>query len=241
MPTINLGYGKSSIAFDFDEHRFQVLGEPETQNTLTDVQIGERLDSPVDSGKIEEIIQPGESVLLVVPDATRRTASGQIVNLLVRRLIANGTMPFDIRIIFATGIHRKVSEEEKREIITPFIAQRVKMLDHNARDLAQLVNFGETKSGIPIQLNRALTEHDHTIIIGGINFHYFAGFTGGRKLICPGLGSARTVSETHKLAFACDRKTRREGVGTGLLDGNAVHEAFVEAAGKVKVDRKSVV
>ena len=232
MQAINLGYGKSSIAFDFDANRFQILGEAETQNPLSDAEIGERFDAPVDSKTLEEIIQPGESILLVVPDATRRTASGQIVNLLVRRLIAGGTMPFDIRIIFATGIHRKVTEEEKREIVTPFIAQRIKMLDHNARDLAQIVNFGASESGIPIQLNRALTEHDHTIIIGGINFHYFAGFTGGRKLICPGLGSTRTISDTHKLAFDGENKTRREGVGSSELDGNAVHEAFMEVVEK---------
>jgi nickel-dependent lactate racemase len=232
MPTINLGYGKSSIEFDFDENCFQVLGEAETQKPLTDVEIGERFDAPVDSKTLEEIIKPGESVLFVVPDATRQTACGQIINLLVRRLIANGTMPFDIRVIFATGIHHKVTDEEKREIVTPFIAQRIKMLDHNPRDLVQIVNFGETSGGIPIQLNRALTEHDHVIIIGGINFHYFAGFTGGRKLICPGLASTRTVSETHKLAFDCETKTRREGVGTAKLDGNAVHEVFMEIAEK---------
>jgi nickel-dependent lactate racemase len=234
MSKINLGYGKSSIEFDFEENRFQVLGEtPETQEALSDAEIGERFDKPFDSKIIEEIVKPNESVLLVVPDATRQTASGQIVNLLIRRLIANGTMPFDIRIIFATGIHRKVTDQEKREIVTPFIAQRVKMLDHNPRDLAQIVNFGKTSGGIPIQLNRALSEHDHTVIIGGINFHYFAGFTGGRKLICPGLGSTRTISETHKLAFDCENKTRREGVGSGKLAGNAVHEAFTEVVEKL--------
>lgn len=232
MSKVNLGYGKSSIEFHFDDNRFQILGEMENQKPLSDIEIGERFDAPVDSKTLEEIVNPGESVLFVVPDATRRTACGQIINLLVRRLIANGTMPFDIRVIFATGIHRKVTEEEKREIVTPFIAQRIKMLDHNSRDLAQIVNFGESKSGIPIQLNRALTEHDHTIVIGGVNFHYFAGFTGGRKLICPGLGSTRTVGETHKLAFDCENKTRREGVGTAKLDGNAVHEAFMEVVEK---------
>lgn len=232
MPTINLGYGRSSVEFEFDENRFQVLGEMEKQKPLTDIEIGERFDAPVDSKTLEEIVKPGESVLFVVPDATRRTACGQIINLLVRRLIANGTMPFDIRVIFATGIHRKVTDEEKLEIVTPFIAQRIKMLDHNPRDLMQIVNLGKTSGGIPIQLNRALTEHDHTIIIGGVNFHYFAGFTGGRKLICPGLASTRTVSETHKLAFDCETKTRREGVGTARLDGNAVHEVFMEIAEK---------
>ncbi|CAN5625337.1 nickel-dependent lactate racemase [soil metagenome] len=233
MSLINLGYGKSSISFEFKEENFSVLGETENQNPLSDAEINEKLDAPIDSKTIEEIIKQGETVLIVVPDATRKSASGQIVNLLVRRLIANGTMPFDISIIFATGIHRAVTEAEKQEILTPFIAQRIKTLDHNARDLMQFVRLGEIGNGIPVELNRALVEHDHTIIIGAINFHYFAGFTGGRKLICPGLASSRTISETHKLAFDCETKNRRENVDTGILNGNAVHEAFIEAVEKL--------
>lgn len=237
MPNIQLKYGKSHISFDFDENRFQILGDERRFAPLTDAEIGNRFDNPLDSKLLEEIVGAGETVLIVVPDATRQTASGQIVNLLIRRLIASGTMPFDINIIFATGIHRKVSEDEKKELLTPFIAQRVKTLNHNARDLMllagleskQFVSFG-TSDGIPIELNRALIEHDKVIIVGGVTFHYFAGFTGGRKLICPGLASERTIAATHALAFDCETKTRRAGVETGNLDGNAVHEAFMSVA-----------
>jgi lactate racemase len=240
MPTIELRYGKTRIPFSYDENQFEILGSEERLAPLTDAEIGARLDNPIASKPLEEIVGEGESVLLVVPDATRRTACGQIVNLLVRRLIANGTMPFNISIIFATGIHRQVATEEKRELLTPFIFQRIKTLDHTAKDLMQtaglgskqFVNLGEI-NGAPIELNRALVEHDHVIIIGGITFHYFAGFTGGRKLICPGLASARTTSATHALAFDCRTKSRRTGVGTGILNGNAVHEAFMEAASKI--------
>ncbi len=234
MSEINLAYGKSIFNFNFDENRFQVLGNAEEHSALTDVEIGAKLDNPIDSQTIEEIVQPNETVLIVVPDATRRTASGQIVNLIVRRLIAGGTMPFDIRIIFATGIHRRVTEAEKQSILTGFIAQRIKTLDHNPRDLAQIVRLGETADKIPIELNRALTEHDRVIIVGGVTFHYFAGFTGGRKLICPGLASSRTISETHRLAFDCRTKARRKGVEAGVLDGNAVHEAFMEVVERMK-------
>jgi nickel-dependent lactate racemase len=233
MPTIKLAYGKSTINFAFDENQFEIIGKSVETSALTDIEIGAKLDNPIDSKPLEEIINAGESVLIVVPDATRQTASGQIVNLLVRRLIAGGTMPFDIRIIFATGIHRRVTDAEKRELLTPFIHQRIKTLDHNARDLAQIVRIGETDDGIPIAVNRALLEHDHVIIVGGISFHYFAGFTGGRKLICPGLASSQTISATHKLAFDCEIKSRRKGVGTGLLDGNAVHEAFTKVVAKI--------
>lgn len=233
MPKIQLKYGNARFPFEYDENLFSVIGEEKQEKALTDVEIGEAFDNPIDSKTIEEIVQPNETVLIVVPDATRQVAAGQIVNLLVRRLIANGTLPFEITCIFATGIHRAVTEREKQEILTPFIAQRIKTLNHNARDLVALARIGEMKNGTPIDLNRALFEHDHVVLIGGVTFHYFAGFTGGRKLICPGLASSRTISKTHKLAFDCERKERRRGVGTGILDGNAVHEAFMEVAEKI--------
>lgn len=233
MRKIQLKYGKTQFPFEYDENIFSVLGSEKAEKSLTDVEIGEAFDDPIDSKTIEEIVQPNETILIVVPDATRRVAAGQIANLLVRRLIANGTLPFEITCIFANGIHRPVTEKEKQEILTPFIAQRIKTLNHNARDLVMLARIGETKNGTPIEINRALLEHDHVILISGITFHYFAGFTGGRKMICPGLASSRTISETHKLAFDCELKTRREKVGAGILDGNAVHEAFLEVAEKI--------
>ena len=233
MPKIDLKYGRSIIPIEFDARRFEILGHGFEKKPFSDVEIGARFDDPIDSASIDEIVNPGDSVLVVVPDATRQTACGQVVNLVVRRLIAGGTAPHEIRIIFATGIHRKVTQAEKAAILTPFIAQRIKTIDHDPRDLMQLIQMGETSGGLPIELNRALIEHDHVIIIGGISFHYFAGFTGGRKLVCPGLASARTISATHKLAFDCDTKSRRRGVDTGLLDGNAVNEAFMEIVAKI--------
>lgn len=230
MPEIQLKYGNSSIPVVYDEARFSVLRAADGFAPLSDAELGAKLDAPIGSKPLEEKVRPGERVLFVVPDATRRTACGQVINLLVRRLIANGTAPHEMAVIFSTGIHRSVTDEERSAILTPFIAQRIKMLDHGPRDLMQIMRVGETASGIPVELNRALVEYDHVVLLGGVSFHYFAGFTSGRKLICPGLASAKTISATHKLAFDCERKTRREGVGSGLLDGNAVHEAFVEAA-----------
>jgi nickel-dependent lactate racemase len=234
MPVIQLKYGPTSIPFEYAEDRFEILSAADDPPPLSDVELNDKLDTPIGSDKLDDIIRPGETVLFVVPDATRRAACGQIINILVRRLIANGTAPHEMSVIFATGIHRPVTESEKHEILTSFIAQRIKTMDHNPRDLARLVRAGETSGGIAVELDRALGEFDRVVLIGGVTFHYFAGFTGGRKLICPGLASSRTISATHKLAFDCDRMTRREGVGTGLLDGNAVHEAFVEAASFIK-------
>ncbi len=233
MANIQLRYGSSHFYYEFDEGRFEALEPEQAGKPLGDLEVSAKLDRPVGMPPIEENIGPGEKVLIVVPDATREVGCGQVLNILVRRLIANGTAPFDISLIFATGIHRAVTEEEKISILTPFIAQRIKALDHRPRDISRIVRLGESSNGIPVELNRALVENDHVILIGGIAFHYFAGFTGGRKLICPGLASTRTVSATHKLAFDCEKMSRRDGVGSGKLSGNPVHDAFVEAASKI--------
>ena len=234
MPEIYVKYGRTEIPFSYDAERFEVLDNDRETKPLSDIEIGQAFDNPIDTMPLEEIVNAGETVLFVVPDATRQTAAGQMINLLVRRLIANGTMPHEMAVIFATGIHRAVTEDEKHAILTPFIAQRLKTIHHDARNLAQLVRVGETSGGIPVELNRALMDFDHVVLIGGVTFHYFAGFTGGRKLICPGLASSRTIAATHKLAFDCEIKDRRDGVGPGLLDGNAVHAAFLEAASFAK-------
>lgn len=225
MMTIQLGYGRGTIPFEFDEGRFEVLeAEAREERPLTDAEVGALIDDPLDSQPLEDIISPGESVLIVVSDATRATGSAQVVNLLVRRLIALGVAPYDLRLIFATGIHRPVTREEKAELLTPFIVQRVRTLAHDPDAAAQHAPFGETERGTPVELNRALFEHSHVILTGSVGFHYFAGFTGGRKSVCPGLASRRTIEATHLQALDFEIGGRRAGVGTGRLDGNAVHE-----------------
>lgn len=225
MSELELGYGSGFVSFAYDKARFRVLEAKVTmERPLSDAEVGACLDAPIDSPPLEEIIEPGASVLIVVSDATRATASAQVVNLLVRRLIELGVAPLDINIIFATGIHRAVTPAEKRELLTPFITQRIKTIDHDALDASSMIQLGATRNGTPVEVNRALKEHDHVILTGGVGFHYFAGYTGGRKSICPGLASARTIEATHMLALDFERGGRRAGVGAGLLDGNAVHE-----------------
>lgn len=235
MQQIDLDYGAHFLSLEYDPQQFILLNQPFSEPApLNDIQIGDALDSPIASRPLAELLKPGQSVLIVVSDATRATGSAQVVNLLVRRLIENGIAPTDIAIIFATGIHRPVTAEERRELVTPFIVQRIRTFDHDAADANQLADYGTTKRGTKVELNRTLGEFDHTIITGGIGFHYFAGFTGGRKSICPGLASADTIRETHMLALDPQTGKRRGGVGTGLLEGNAVHEECEEIAGLVK-------
>src|SRR5919112_791979 len=193
MTRVELGYGRATLAFEFEGGRFRVLeSEAPDEKPLTDAEVGAAIDDPLDSQPLEDIVSPGESVLVVVSDATRATGSAQVLNLLVRRLVALGVAPYDLRVIFGTA-----------------------------------------ESGTPVELNRALFEHSHVVLTGGVSFHYFAGFTGGRKSVCPGLAGARTVEATHLQALDFERGGRRAGVGAGRLDGNAVHEECERVAAEV--------
>jgi nickel-dependent lactate racemase len=222
---IELAYGRNAVTFECDADRFSVIADRSiSQNPLTDFAVGAAFDSPIASPPLDEIVDSSDSVLIVVSDATRATASAQMVNLLMRRLVQLGVSPARTAVIFATGIHRRVTEQEKLELLTSFILQRLQVLDHDPYDPAKLTSFGVTKTGVDVELSSALQQYSRVIVIGGINFHYFAGFTGGRKSICPGLASAKTIEATHMLALDFATGGRKAGVGTGLLDGNAVHE-----------------
>jgi lactate racemase len=225
MTEIELSYGRVLVSLAFDEERIRVLSRTDNnERPLSDFEIGTALDTPIGSPPLEDLVSAGETILIVVSDATRATASAQIVNLLIRRLIQFGIAPTDIAIIFATGIHRPVTQAEKLALLTPFVVQRIRTIDHDPHD-SEPLRLGEFAGGTAIEVNRLLRDYSHVIVTGAIGFHYFAGFTGGRKSICPGLASARTIEATHLLALDFERGGRRAGVGTGLLDGNAVHEA----------------
>ena len=234
MPTIQLGYGQSKIDFDYEPARFQILAPDKSDShPLSDVEINAALDAPIESPPLEDLITPEDTVLIVVSDATRATGSAQVINLLVRRLIENGIQPNDIAVIFATGIHRAVRPQEKTDLLTSFIAQRIRTIDHDSSDSAHLIQVGTMENGTSIEVNRALKEFSKVIITGAVGFHYFAGFTGGRKSICPGLAATATIEATHMLALDFERGGRRMGVGTGLLDGNAVSEGCDRVAGTI--------
>jgi nickel-dependent lactate racemase len=232
-----LAYGRGSYEFDYDPERFSVVNTgKETETSLSDFEVGDSFDAPIASPPLDEIVSSDDSVLIVVSDATRATASAQIVNLLVRRLVQAGVSPAAMAIIFATGIHRPVTEKEKIELLSPFIVQRLRILQHDAYDQSRLISLGTTANGVTVEVNNALKEFSRVIITGGVTFHYFAGFTGARKSICPGLASAKTIEATHMLALDFETGGRRAGVQTGRLDGNAVHEECESVASMVSPD-----
>ena len=224
---MKLAYGRGAIELDFDVDRFELINRANDESPLSDFEIG------LEFGDLDEIVSSADSVLIVVSDATRATASAQVVNLLVRRLVQAGVSPSRMAVIFATGIHRAVTEKEAVELLSPFIVQRLRIIQHDAYDQSRLTTLGTTDSGVTVEVNSALPAFSRVFLTSGVTFHYFAGFTGGRKTICPGLASAKTIEATHMLALDFDTGGRRAGVQTGRLEGNAVHEECERVASMI--------
>ncbi len=152
-------------------------------------------------------------------DHTRMTPTAKVLAHLGAALLDR-----DPTLIVATGIHRAPTEDELRRILGPsYDALRKRTVIHDARDAAQMVRVGTTSRGTEVSLNRRVVEADRVLVIGSVEPHYFAGFTGGRKSIVPGVAAHDTVEQNHALAMS-------PGSRALALDGNPVHEDMAEAA-----------
>jgi nickel-dependent lactate racemase len=228
--TIMLGYGTSELRLDFSPDRFSPLMPHDSEaRCLTDGELGAALDEPIGAPRLEEIIGKNDRVLLVVPDATRVAGVERLAPLIVQRLNLHGLSDSQIEILIGGGIHRPPTTVEINRILGERIASRFAVHHHDANDESSIVKLGHTTRGTPVELNRRLLECDHVIALGAITFHYFAGFSGGRKAILPGCASARAIRANHLLSFDLERLQKREGVASAVLDGNAVHEDMDEA------------
>jgi nickel-dependent lactate racemase len=230
--TVNLGYGARHLPFSFDAQQFSLLAHRAAESAPpTDADLHARLNAPVNSPRLEEIIEPHERVVVVVPDATRAACVNRVAPLLVERLNRHGLSDGQISFLIGGGIHRAPTREEIRSILGPDLPGRIEVHPHDANDSASHASLGTTKRGTPVVLNRRLVEADHTVVVGAISFHYIAGFSGGRKAILPGCAAERSIQANHLLSFDLETLEKRPGIASGCLDGNPVHEDMLEAVG----------
>ncbi len=153
--------------------------------------------NPVDAPPLEEFLSGAARVLVIVNDATRPTPTAAVLDAIGDTLAAH-----DARFIVATGAHRAPTEDEYRFILGAHYGRfRGRIESHDARDETSLADLGATRNGTPILLNRKVVGADRIVVIGSVEPHYFAGYTGGRKAILPGVAGYRTIQANHKLAL----------------------------------------
>ena len=232
MQTIALDYGHGQIPFRFDPGQFAVLTAHDGEaRGLSDAEIQAILDVPLGTPPLEEIVKPDDSVVIVVPDATRSAGVQHIAPLLVGRLNARGLADTQISVLIGGGIHRAPTPAEVRAILGDSLPNKIAVHPHDASDIRTHAMLGTTSRGTPVELNRRLVEADHVIVVGAISFHYIAGFSGGRKAILPGCAAERSIQANHLLSFDRETLEKRAGIVSGCLEGNVVHQDMQEAVG----------
>ncbi len=235
---IDVPYGKDEhLAVELPEARLAGILEPndvpiadERETLLRDVR------EPLDAPPLAEFLRGGQEVLFIVNDATRPTPTARVLDAIGDVLEADGAGPLaeaPIRFIVATGIHRAPTEEEYRQCFGAHLDTfRDRIHAHDART-DEMVTLGTSKNGTVMEVNRLGAEAAKIVIIGSVEPHYFAGYTGGRKSFLPGIASHRTIEQNHKLALSSDAKAL-------ALEGNPVHEDMIDALATVRTEVFSI-
>ena len=239
MSKLKLKYGKKEKEIYFSGkspmERLTPLSRP-TENFKNIIE--KALDNPLASPPLEKIVEPGETVCIIISDLTR---SWQKIDcflpLIIERLNQAGIDDQSISIIIATGTHRSHSIKEKKKLVGSDIYKRCKIIDHDCRDKKQLSYLGRTSLGTPVEVNKTALNADKLILTGGIVFHDLAGWSGGRKSIVPGIASYEAIMKNHSLALA-ERELGgiKDEVRCANFDNNPVHKDMEEAIDMIKPD-----
>lgn len=229
---MELKYGQGSIKLSLESKNIlKILLPGEVRFSLNpEDKLKNLLKNPIGSLSLKELIfqKRAKNVLIIVNDITRPTPYNIILPSLLNELRQIGIKKKNIIFIIATGIHRSNSEEETKDIFGEDLVSTYKFINHNA-DSSDLDYWGKLKSGNELWVNPIVPEVDFIITTGVIVPHYFAGFSGGRKSILPGICGRKTIEANHARMVYPDSRA-------GNLKGNPVHEEMQEAAEKVGVD-----
>lgn len=234
MPVIKLPYGADFLEVDIPEERLNgilvsKLHHYKPQSSQEEL-VRQALENPIGTPKLKEIAKGKNKVCIISSDHTRPVPSKIIMPLILEE-IRKGNPDADITILISTGCHRETTKEELEAKFGPEIVSKEKIHVHNCDDESMLVNIGVLPSGGLLIINKLAVEADLLIAEGFIEPHFFAGFSGGRKSVLPGIASRATVMYNHNAEFINNEKAR-----TGILDGNPIHVDMLYAARAARLD-----
>ena len=234
MKRFSLRFGKGTVEFQIPEEHllYDLMGK--NYPALPDLAAAylHSLDHPIDAPPLKEIVKPNDTVAITVSDITRAwQKNASTLSLLIDYLNQAGVPDSKITVIIAVGNHRLNTETEFVEICSPAVCHRIKVVNHDARDTANMVTLGKTSRGTEVSLNRIVVEADKVILTGGVIYHFMVGYGGGRKSVVPGVASLKTIQQNHLWSLS-------PTLGSGSSDycqnmitkGNPQHEDMMEVA-----------
>ena len=228
MQRVKLAYGSTFFEVDIPEHNFLGVFEPQAVAAVEDERtlLQNALAHPIGSLPLRELARTGGQVAIITSDLSRPCPSKKMLPHILAELESAGVIDQDIIIVLALGLHRKMTPAEIEAALGPEIIQRIRVLNHDVDDT---VHIGVTSAGTPVEIYRPIIEAQLRICLGNLEFHYFAGYSGGAKALFPGCASRAAIAANHRMIML------PEAAG-GRLENNPLRIDLEEAADMVGVD-----
>jgi len=202
--TITLPYtDKTTLTLTFDERNLGEVIRPASVAPIADsnAAIARALDAPLGLPPLAECVRPGQRVLILSDDNTRSTPTARILPVVLERLRRAGVRAQDIEILIAAGTHRPMTDAEITLKLGVDVAAQYRVTRHECHNPAALYHAGVSREGIPVWLNRRVREAEFVIGIGNVVPHPHVGWSGGAKILCPGVAGAETVAAFHRVGI----------------------------------------
>ena len=233
MKKLLFPYGKNQLDYEFNEKELVGVLTSSIEEYTPEAEgyelVKKALEFPIASKKLSELSRGKQNIVIIASDHTRPVPSKIIIPQMLAE-IRKGNPDADITILIATGCHR---ETTKQELINKFgeeIVAKEKIYIHDCDEKEKLVNIGVLPSGGQCEINKIALDADLLVAEGFIEPHFFAGFSGGRKSVLPGIASKKTVLANHCSKFIDSPYAR-----TGILEGNPIHRDMLSAARQAKL------
>lgn len=228
MPEVKFPYGRETLSLNIPDDRYAGTLVSRMHDYVAPKRpeelVKDAMTDPIGTPRLSVMAEGRKKVVLIASDHTRPVPSKCIVPQMLAE-IREGNPDADITILISTGCHRETTKEELVNKFGPEIVANEKIVIHDCDDAANLVCLGRLPSGGELIINRLAAEADLLVAEGFIEPHFFAGFSGGRKSILPGIASRKTVIYNHNGQFIDSPRAR-----TGIVDGNPIHNDMLYAA-----------
>ncbi len=219
---VAFGRGSVSINADPDLAEWEVI-RPSIGEAIPDPQprFREAIENPFASDPLGELVSPGDNVVIVTSDGTRPVPNRQLIPWILEALPVPGDQ---VTVLLGNGTHRANSDAEIAGMFGSAVASRLRIRNHDAYDRSNNVHLGRSACGTDVWLDRAYVEADKRIVLGFIEPHFFAGFSGGPKGVAPGVAGIETIYRLHRSDLIANPMST-----WGVLDGNPLQQEVREA------------
>ena len=220
-------YSKETLIFELPKGMTGTLVESKRVPPIEDVEkaVADALANPVNSPRLRELAESGDTVCIVFTDITRASPDYLLVPPLLVELEVAGVRDEDITLLCGIGMHRSSTPEEKVAKLGQAVVERYRVVDNEPQNPEALVDLGVTESGIPLSVNKIAYEADLLVATGIVEPHQYAGYSGGRKTLAVGAAGEKMIAYTHG-----PQMVDHPGTRLGRIEGNPFHEAVTEAA-----------